>query len=342
MPERLTETSNTIAISPRHEVEYPDGTAFLYDLNSRLRMNGGRELPPEALDKLVWTADTLLIVPNHRKLVSCLAAGATDTLSSIATKVADTQSRELLPYVPLEQIATSDEQIDHVGLLAESEFVFVEGSEIRFTADGKRIVTILRSVRPGIREAFYHDLQQELPVSPKAVANDSLRTHIRQLAILGGEDKAIIALSDAIDAGSIHWWDPEWRIGAKCKGTVTAPEEDIFFPEKDNRAQATQEALKICRGCPVKRLCRDFALAYEAQYSKELPGMGIYGGTTGKQRRTLLNANPGLVAQLKLQWSQNAKLLTASEAKRLAKLRQEAERAAEDATEQSPLEDKSS
>jgi WhiB family redox-sensing transcriptional regulator len=55
---------------------------------------------------------------------------------------------------------------------------------------------------------------------------------------------------------------------------------DLFFPEDfppDESRQMTKMAIKICKQCPVQRLCLDFAIS-----SRE--PSGIWGGTTASDR----------------------------------------------------------
>ncbi len=45
------------------------------------------------------------------------------------------------------------------------------------------------------------------------------------------------------------------------------------------------EALAICRGCPVRQQCLEYALATRERH-------GVWGGKTPEQRRLLLQADP--------------------------------------------------
>jgi WhiB family redox-sensing transcriptional regulator len=65
-----------------------------------------------------------------------------------------------------------------------------------------------------------------------------------------------------------------WRQRGACRGL----EPDIFYPPDDEDAG---EAKAVCAQCPVKDRCLEFALeTREAE--------GIWGGTTGRERRRLL------------------------------------------------------
>lgn len=70
-----------------------------------------------------------------------------------------------------------------------------------------------------------------------------------------------------------------WRWKAACRGEPT----ELFFAER-GRAQKTAQAKAICRECPVRIDCLDFALSFA---DKDLPG--IYGGTTENERRVMRN-----------------------------------------------------
>jgi len=59
---------------------------------------------------------------------------------------------------------------------------------------------------------------------------------------------------------------------------TTDPE--IFFPEKGARGSSTyivNAARRMCAGCPYKQPCLEWAVEHDE--------MGIWGGTTAKERR---------------------------------------------------------
>lgn len=58
---------------------------------------------------------------------------------------------------------------------------------------------------------------------------------------------------------------------AACRGLDT----NLFFPE---RGDDTTIAKRICASCPVRNLCRDWALTNSERF-------GIWGGTSEKERR---------------------------------------------------------
>ena len=62
----------------------------------------------------------------------------------------------------------------------------------------------------------------------------------------------------------------DWQRGAACAGA----RRDLFFPNEDELVNP--EALKICRRCPIKEDCLEWALTHEER--------GIWGGLTEEQR----------------------------------------------------------
>lgn len=62
-----------------------------------------------------------------------------------------------------------------------------------------------------------------------------------------------------------------WVSRGACRGAPT----DLFFPEEPGEAEP---ALQVCRRCPVRAECADYALG--------IPGLeGIWGGLTETDRR---------------------------------------------------------
>jgi WhiB family transcriptional regulator, redox-sensing transcriptional regulator len=72
---------------------------------------------------------------------------------------------------------------------------------------------------------------------------------------------------------------PDWRDDAACQDI----DPELFFPDYDARSARTQvkTAKLICRGCPVKVTCLNWALASGQE-------AGIWGGLTEGERRGLL------------------------------------------------------
>lgn len=75
--------------------------------------------------------------------------------------------------------------------------------------------------------------------------------------------------------------DTPWRTRAACRGH----DPNIWFPNKGDDA-TRQQALRICRECPVKRACGQTA-------HDELIPYGIWGGMTEKQRSTASGTTTG-------------------------------------------------
>jgi len=64
-----------------------------------------------------------------------------------------------------------------------------------------------------------------------------------------------------------------WREEAACRGMDPA----LFFPGPD---EDPERALAVCRTCPVRDECLEWAIAAHERY-------GIWGGTTEQERRRL-------------------------------------------------------
>jgi len=65
-----------------------------------------------------------------------------------------------------------------------------------------------------------------------------------------------------------------WRQRAACRGV----DPDVFYPVSDEDAE---EAKAICRGCPVRESCLEYALANRERD-------GVWGGATERERRRLI------------------------------------------------------
>lgn len=66
---------------------------------------------------------------------------------------------------------------------------------------------------------------------------------------------------------------PAWRRQAACKGL----DPGIFHPDEEDVA-SVEAAVAICRGCPVRQSCFEYAIA-----SREPDG--VWGGRTARERR---------------------------------------------------------
>ncbi|MFH1104600.1 MAG: WhiB family transcriptional regulator [Actinomycetota bacterium] len=65
-----------------------------------------------------------------------------------------------------------------------------------------------------------------------------------------------------------------WAAFASCRSA----DPELFFSPRDD---ATDEAIRICRGCPVVAECLEWALESRVRY-------GIWGATTERERRRML------------------------------------------------------
>lgn len=70
-----------------------------------------------------------------------------------------------------------------------------------------------------------------------------------------------------------HWHFPPWVDQALCAQVGG----DIFFPEK---GESTREAKAVCRACPVREPCLQWALDNNERF-------GVYGGLSERERRKL-------------------------------------------------------
>lgn len=58
---------------------------------------------------------------------------------------------------------------------------------------------------------------------------------------------------------------------------------ELWFPERRGRSESPEYAVALCYGCPILDACRDVALNRRV--------MGIWGGTTERQRDALMRRN---------------------------------------------------
>jgi WhiB family transcriptional regulator, redox-sensing transcriptional regulator len=67
---------------------------------------------------------------------------------------------------------------------------------------------------------------------------------------------------------------PEWTAEGSCRGM----DPQVFFPSDGT---GVQEAVAICRTCPVKAPCLEYALVNRIQH-------GVFGGVSERGRERLL------------------------------------------------------
>ena len=86
----------------------------------------------------------------------------------------------------------------------------------------------------------------------------------------------------ALDALWAATWDPAgWRSEAACQSY----DADLFFPVGVTGAAELQinDAKAICRACPVRSECLDFAIQTNQEY-------GVGGGAAEDERRAMRRA----------------------------------------------------
>lgn len=79
--------------------------------------------------------------------------------------------------------------------------------------------------------------------------------------------------------------DRPWQRAAACRGRERA---GCFYPPghhetREERANREQHAKAICRDCPVRQACLDYALSIREPF-------GIWGGLTEHERKPLVDA----------------------------------------------------
>ncbi len=77
----------------------------------------------------------------------------------------------------------------------------------------------------------------------------------------------------------------DWQVAGACRDV----DEELFFgpahsvEERMEKARRVREAKQVCEGCPVRELCRDYALENEEEF-------GVWGGLSEPERWELINA----------------------------------------------------
>lgn len=85
-------------------------------------------------------------------------------------------------------------------------------------------------------------------------------------------DAAVIELISMLETQPQPFAE-DWYSRALCPET----DPEAFYPEKGG---STAEAKKICRGCPVKDQCLQWALDHDERF-------GVWGGLSDRERRRL-------------------------------------------------------
>jgi WhiB family redox-sensing transcriptional regulator len=88
-----------------------------------------------------------------------------------------------------------------------------------------------------------------------------------------GEPRTSRRDEDGLTVPMHEWSFPPWVDQALCAQV----DPEIFFPDKGG---STREAKAVCRACPVRLQCLEYALANSERF-------GIYGGLAERERRKL-------------------------------------------------------
>lgn len=78
-----------------------------------------------------------------------------------------------------------------------------------------------------------------------------------------------------------------WQAKASCRG----PQAAVFFPpshseRKDERLSRERAAKQICKTCPVRKACLDYAVRIREPH-------GIWGGLNELERKQLIERRAG-------------------------------------------------
>lgn len=78
-----------------------------------------------------------------------------------------------------------------------------------------------------------------------------------------------------------------WQVKAACRG----PQAAVFFPpshfeRKDEKLARESRAKSICRTCPVRQPCLDYAVRIREPH-------GIWGGLSESERKNLVGQRAG-------------------------------------------------
>ena len=80
-----------------------------------------------------------------------------------------------------------------------------------------------------------------------------------------------------VGLAAITFEHPAWMATGECNGL----DPNLFHPE---RGESSHHAKAVCAGCAVRELCADYAIEHRI-------AVGIWGGTSGRERRRLIAAN---------------------------------------------------
>jgi WhiB family redox-sensing transcriptional regulator len=102
---------------------------------------------------------------------------------------------------------------------------------------------------------------------------------------VGPMDQALRSVSLPIPRGR---WTPEhWREVGSCRDS----DPNLFYPvgRGQEALEQIEEAKAICRSCPSREPCLDFALNFRQ-------ALGVWGGTSAEDRRQILRGRRQSVA----------------------------------------------
>lgn len=104
--------------------------------------------------------------------------------------------------------------------------------------------------------------------------NRAARRHATRLEWSPGASGRLLTAAEAEELLAADPIGPlRWQDEALCAQT----DPEIFFPEKDG---STREAKRVCRSCPVRAECLEYALEHDERF-------GLWGGLSERERRRL-------------------------------------------------------
>lgn len=72
----------------------------------------------------------------------------------------------------------------------------------------------------------------------------------------------------------------DWRHAASCRDTDPSMFFGLEVETKEQRVARERQAVRVCRACPVRRPCGDFAVGNVVRY-------GVWGGMTEMTREAV-------------------------------------------------------
>lgn len=88
--------------------------------------------------------------------------------------------------------------------------------------------------------------------------------------------------------------NPDWQKDGLCTGQGPA----LWFPPRGTPISQIAKAKAICRQCPIRQKCLDYALYHGDRY-------GIWGGTTEMERRKMrqtATVRPNRIKHITVKW----------------------------------------